>query len=56
MLQVRFSEIEQLNATLEAKVEERTQELRVASTKLEASLARQVELDRQNTILYEYFA
>jgi response regulator RpfG family c-di-GMP phosphodiesterase/signal transduction histidine kinase len=51
-LEVRFDQLQGLNATLDQKVAGRTQELKQASDKLEAALARQVELDRVKTTFF----
>ncbi len=51
-LEVRFDQLQGLNATLDQKVGERTHALKEASEKLEAALARQVELDRVKTTFF----
>ena len=48
-LQRGMQEIGRLNDTLEAKVEDRTRDLKVATERLEQTLARQVELDQLKT-------
>jgi response regulator RpfG family c-di-GMP phosphodiesterase/signal transduction histidine kinase len=51
-LQSRFDELQGLNATLDTKVSQRTHALKEASDKLEAALARQVELDKVKTTFF----
>jgi putative nucleotidyltransferase with HDIG domain len=51
-LERRFNEIQQLNASLEGKVEARTRELSTATDKLQAALAKAVELDKAKTIFF----
>jgi response regulator RpfG family c-di-GMP phosphodiesterase/signal transduction histidine kinase len=48
-LQAGFDQLRGLNATLDQKVEERTQALKEASERLEVALVRQVELDQVKT-------
>lgn len=52
-LQSRFDEIQQLNATLEQKVETRTLELRETTAQLQQALDRQLELDRLKTQFFQ---
>lgn len=51
-LQVQFGKIQELNETLEKKVNERTHELVIAKEKLSASLDQAVELDRAKTTFF----
>lgn len=52
-LQERFDEIQQLNATLEHKVDERTLQLTETTVKLQEALARQIEVDRLKTHFFQ---
>jgi response regulator RpfG family c-di-GMP phosphodiesterase/signal transduction histidine kinase len=52
-LRRQFDEIQKLNLGLEAKVEERTKELSVATTRLQAALEKQMELDRLKTRFFQ---
>jgi response regulator RpfG family c-di-GMP phosphodiesterase/signal transduction histidine kinase len=51
-LQSRFDQLQSLNATLDQKVAGRTLELKQTTEKLEAALARQVELDKVKTTFF----
>jgi signal transduction histidine kinase len=52
-LQQRYDEVFRINVALEDRVAERTQALSEANTKLEASLARQQELDRLKSEFFD---
>jgi response regulator RpfG family c-di-GMP phosphodiesterase/signal transduction histidine kinase len=52
-MQQRFEEILHLNQTLEGKVHERTQELSLASARLQAALEKQLELDKLKTQFFQ---
>jgi response regulator RpfG family c-di-GMP phosphodiesterase/signal transduction histidine kinase len=51
-LEVKFDQLQGLNATLDQKVAGRTLELKQTTEKLEAALARQVELDKVKTTFF----
>lgn len=52
-LQARVDHIQELNQNLERRVEDRTRDLSVATTRLEAALEKQLELDRLKTRFFQ---
>jgi response regulator RpfG family c-di-GMP phosphodiesterase/signal transduction histidine kinase len=52
-LQSRMEEIQEFNQTLEQRVAQRTEELSLATTQLQAALEKQIELDRAKTHFFQ---